>query len=200
MTELWKMLQLNNGELFLFPPSIWKFKYEFDIAVLQPKIDHLFSLVTKNSKLENGEALSTVSVDASMQPHSWEELSHFQNWLGGVFEHIKDTYEFENRLSTVTQSWFNKHQRGGITLEHLHSHTTFVVASYISCPPGSGFIEFKDPLEYHKSSWPVFPEESSYKEVPCQTNDVLIFPGWIKHRVQPNNTDSDRVVMTFNIS
>jgi len=66
-------------------------------------------------------------------------------------------------------------------------------------PAGSGNIEFLDPLEYHKSNFPVVPEVSFYKEVQVATNNVLIFPGWIKHRVQPNNTDQERVVITFNI-
>jgi len=35
--------------------------------------------------------------------------------------------------------------------------------------------------------------------LPVETNDVLIFPGWLKHRVQPNNTNEERIVMTFNI-
>lgn len=193
------MLQLSNGELFLFPANIWKFKYNFDLQLLQPKIDHLFNLVKKNSKLEKGEALSTVSIAEDDQPHSWDELSDFQHWLGSVFEQIKDTYKFENRQSTVTKSWFNRHYYGGYTEEHLHSHSTFVITSYLKLPPNSGFIEFRDPLEYHKAAWPIYPEDSLHREVPCETNDVLIFPGWLKHRVQLSSTHEERLVMTFNI-
>lgn len=193
------MLQLNNGELFLFPANIWKFKYNFDLAVLQPKIDHLFSLVKDNSKLEHGEALSTVSLSNDLQPHSWDELADFQNWLGSMFERIKDAYSFKDRQSTVAKSWFNKHAYGGLTLEHMHSGSTFVVTSYIKLPSNSGFIEFCDPLEYHKAAWPTYPEESGYKTIPCETNDVLIFPGWMKHRVQPSISTEDRIVMTFNV-
>jgi uncharacterized protein (TIGR02466 family) len=189
----------SDGGLFLFPSIVWKFKYEFDTKTLQPKIDELFSLVKENSKLEYGEALSTVSTPIEMQPHAWPELSHFQNWLGSTLEHIKDQYHFTGRQSTVTNSWFNKHNHGGHTIEHVHSNVTFVVTSYIALPPNSGYIEFIDPLEYHKTSWSIHPEESMHRAVPCETNDVLIFPGWLKHRVQPNHTDMDRIVMTFNI-
>jgi hypothetical protein len=49
------------------------------------------------------------------------------------------------------------------------------------------------------SSWPVIPEMSLYKEIQVKTNDVVIFPGWLKHRVQPSQTDEERIVMTFNI-
>lgn len=193
------MLQLNNGGLFLFPPYLWKFRYNFDYTKLKPKIDDLFNKVETNSKLEYGDAVSTVSIDPSLQPHTWEELADFQYWLGERISDIRRDYDFTYTCSEVTKSWFNKHLKGGLTVEHNHNFSTFVVAAYIKMPLNSGFIEFKDPLEYHKSSWPIFPEESLYKSVPAETNDVLIFPGWVKHRVQPNLTDEERIVMTFNI-
>lgn len=193
------MLQLSNGAIHLFPPLIYKFKYEFNLAELQPKIDHLFSLVEKNSSLETGDALSTVSVDQALQPHTWMELSGFQNWLGGKIAEIRNINEFVNGYSEVTQSWCNRHGLGGETLEHTHTFGTFVASCYIKAPPNSGNIEFKDPLEYHKTSFPIIPEISLYKEVPVETGDVCIFPGWLKHRVQPSRTTEERIVMTFNI-
>lgn len=193
------MLPQSNSAVHLFSPIVWKFNYQFDLPSIKGKIDNLFSLVEQNSEIESGDALSTVSVDQALQPHTWNELAHFQNWLGGKIAEIRKEYDFVIGYSEVTQSWCNRHGRGGNTLEHTHSFGTFVASCYLNCPPNSGNIEFKDPLEYHKHSWPVIPELSFYKEVPVATNDVMIFPGWLKHRVQPNQTDSERLVMTFNI-
>ncbi len=193
------MLSLPNGGLFLFPPLIWKHSYEFDLEVLYPKISNIFNLVEKNSELEKGDAISTVSLEDKLQPHTWIELKEFQCWLGGKINEIRKEYDFVINHSEVSQSWVNRHLRTGETLEHSHNNSTFVVSCYIKCPPNSGNIEFKDPLEYHKHIYPVIPELSFYKEVPCQTNDVIIFPGWLRHRTQPNLTDQERIVMTFNI-
>lgn len=194
------MLQpLNNLGIQIFPPLIWKFSYEFDIPAIRQKIDQLLSLVEINSPLEIGDAVSTVAVDQKLQPHTWDEMARFQMFLGGKIAEIRREYEFGMNHSEVTQSWFNKHLQGGHTLEHNHSFVTFVASCYISCPPDSGNIEFKDPLEYHKQAWPLVPEKSLWKEVPVVTNDVLIFPGFLKHRVQLNKTDQERIVMTFNI-
>ncbi|CAB4125867.1 Conserved hypothetical protein CHP02466 [uncultured Caudovirales phage] len=200
MTERNKVIQLNNGGLFLFPPDIWKFKYDFNFSELKPKIDHLFSVVERNSDLEAGDALSTVALDECHHPHTWGELAHFQNWLGEKIAIIRKENAFNYTRSEVIRSWFNRHRYGGETIEHNHNQTTFVVSCYIQLPPDSGFIEFKDPLEYHKTLYPIIPEESSYRAVPCETNDVLIFPGYIRHRVQKNNNPNDeRIVLTFNI-
>lgn len=192
------MLHLNNGGIFLFSPLIWKFNYKFNLDILYPKISDILNSVKENSLLEKGDALSTVSLNKN-QPHTWPELADFQYWLGEKINGIRKEYEFIENHSTVQHSWVNKHLKLGETLEHSHSHATFVVSCYISCPPGSGNIEFKDPLEYHKHNFPVIPETSFYREVSCETNDVIIFPGWLKHRTQPNQTNQERIVITFNI-
>lgn len=189
----------NDSALTLFPPYAWKYNYDFDWTILKPKLDDLFSLVQVNSNLEQGNAISSVSLPSHLQPHTWTELKNFQHWLGDKIDFLRSVNKFVVNHSEVTNSWANKHGSGGVTLEHSHNYTTFVVACYLYCPVNSGNIEFKDPLEYHKSGWPVLPEESLYQEVPVTTNDVLIFPGWIKHRVQPNASDEDRYVLTFNI-
>lgn len=188
----------NNG-LQLFPPLVYKFEYQFDQKTLLPKIRELFDLVKKNSDLEHGDALSTVSLEEKYQPHTWLELMEFQEWLGNKIATIRRDYEFFNTNSKVDQSWVNLHRKGGKTLTHAHTFTTFVVSSYLECPPNSGNIEFLDPLEYHKSQHPIIPEVVLWKQVECKTNDVLIFPGYLKHRTQENITDNERIVMTFNI-
>lgn len=189
---------LSNG-VQLFSPIVWKYSYNFNLPVLEPKINNLFSLVKENSRVESNGGISTVSVDQNLQPHTWMELEHFQIWLGGKIAELRKEYDFVLGYSEVTQSWCNRHYEGGETLEHTHSFGTFVASCYLKCPPNSGNIEFKDPLEYHKHGWPVIPELSFYKEVPVTTNDVVIFPGWIKHRVQPSRSTDERLVMTFNI-
>ena len=193
------MLQLNDGGLLLFPPLIWKFNYEFDIDSLYPKINDLFNRVEINSKLETGAAISTVSLPMQIQPHTWKELEDFQCWLGEKISYIRGQWSFDDEHSEVINSWVNRHYETGQTIEHSHANTTFVVSAYVKCPAGSGNIEFKDPLEYHKQSFPIVSDEIFYREVPCASNEVLIFPGWLKHRTQISDVNDERIVITFNI-
>lgn len=192
-------MQPYSGGLQLFPPLVYRFEYQFDQETLLPKVKELFGLVKHNSYLETGDALSTVSLEEKHQPHTWLELKDFQEWLGYKIASIRRDYEFFHTNSKVDQSWINLHKKGGKTLEHAHTFTTLVVSSYLQCPPNSGNIEFLDPLEYHKFQHPIIPETSLWKQVECKTNDVLIFPGYLKHRTQENFTNNDRIVMTFNI-
>lgn len=184
----------------LFSPLVWKFRYDFKWEEVEDRIKHLFSLVELNSDLEKGDAISTVSLPAHLQPHTWLEFKDFQQRLGLAIDDIKKEYQFVEKKSKVENSWINRHGMGGTTIEHTHNKVTFAVAAYLKCPPCSGNIVFRDPLEYHKHNFPIYPEESCLKEVQVETNDVLIFPGWLKHHVKPNQSTEDRFVFTLNIS
>lgn len=183
----------------LFPPLVWKFRYEFNWQALESRIHDLFSLVDQNSSLEQGDAVSTVTLPEHLQPHMWLELKDFQERLGLAIDDIKKEYQFVDKKSRVIQSWINRHGLGGKTIEHSHNRVTFATAAYLKCPPHTGNIVFRDPLEYHNSLFPIYPEESSIKEIEVTTNDVLIFPGWLKHYVTENKTTEQRYVLTLNI-
>ena len=190
----------NYYPVHLFPPLLYKFEYNFCWSNLKDKVENLISLVEINSKLEKGNAISTVSLPWHLQPHLWQEFQDFNITLKNILNDIKKQFEFVDMNSDITQSWINRHGSSGETLEHSHGSTLFAIAAYLYCPLNSGNIVFRDPLEYHKHSFPVFAEESGFKEVEVCTNDVLIFPGWLKHYVKPNQTNEDRFVLTLNIS
>lgn len=191
--------QLSYGSIPLFQPVLWKYQYSFDWNLLESKINYLFSQITTNSLLEKNAAWSTVSCNNDMQPHHWPEFQHFIDWLDIIILGIAKDLNFQSADYKITNSWINLHKNLGETVEHNHNNSIFVVSAYLNCPPNSGNIVFKDPLEYHKSSWPIFPEQHLYQEVPVITNDVLVFPGYLKHYVQPNLSSEDRYVITFNI-
>ena len=50
----------------------------------------------------------------------------------------------------------------------------------------------------HRSGYPQECQETIWRLIEVKTNDILVFPGWLQHKTQPNNTDEDRVVLTVN--
>ena len=186
--------------IHLWKPLVWKFQYDFPQERLISKLNDLKEKIILPSSLEIGDAFSTVSVDEEHRPHFWEELKNFNNFLQEKIAFLWDEYEFKMKNhSHIQESWFNVHANTGTTLEHYHNNINFVITSYIKLPKNSGYIEFRDPLEYHWSNTPIIPEQKLWTEVKCKTNDVLIFPGWLRHRVQENKSNEERIVLTYNI-
>lgn len=184
----------------LWKPLLWKFKYEFPQQKLIDKLSELETKIISPSSLEIGDSFSTVSVNPEHRPHLWKELQDFNSFLESKIAFLWDEFEFKMKNhSHIQESWFNSHKTTGMTLEHYHNNINLVVAAYIKLPKNSGYIEFRDPLEYQWANTPIIPEEKLWTEVKCETNDVLMFPGWMRHRVQENKSNEERIVLTYNI-
>lgn len=181
-----------------WPKLIWRFSFDFEYPKLEKKIQNYVNTVGKLNPLESGQSLSTVG-DQAHRPHTWDEFESFRNWIGDRVDFVWNSFNFLPKNRTVLQSWINVHDQTGVTREHYHNGSDLVVTSYLNLPKDSGYIEFRDPLEYHKAGTPYVQELQLWKPVEAVTNDVLIFPGWLVHRTQPNLTNQKRVVMTWNI-
>jgi len=102
-------------------------------------------------------------------------------------------------------SWANIHKHLQLTGEHAHcggfkkSHISTVY--HFKKPDNSGHIEFVDPLEYIHRMTPVheFSERvGTYNEFKTNQFDFVLFPSWLKHRTQANNSIEDRVAISIN--
>ena len=193
----------------ILPTFIWKFSYNFKYEDNEYKsiIDAIIAETpdnqTSGSALEVGAAFSTVRNrhfrGDDFQPHMWETLQDYNKWLESRVFYVWHYLNYDGAMPRIINSWLNVHKRTGKTEEHYHNHAPLVVSSYLNLPKDSGFIEFRDPLEYHKYGLPYEAQEYLWNPIEIKTNDVLIFPGWIKHRTQESNSDEDRVVLTYNI-
>jgi len=98
--------------------------------------------------------------------------------------------------------WVNINPTG--SYNHLHHHVGSVLSGvyYIDATPEQGNIQFErnDGAEYH------IPENidkatyytSTRASYASKTGGLYIFPGWLKHSVQGNNTTTDRISVSFN--
>lgn len=197
------MLEANNLPNGIvvdpFPNLIWKYHYDFNIDELRPKILNAIEQYGGLSALETGASQSTIAGPYEERPHRWPELQPFIHWLEHALEFQWTHHNYVYVEKRIGESWFNIHKKTGETLEHHHNGIGLVVTCYISLPENGGFIEFRDPLEYHKAHTPIIPEQELWKQIECKSGDILIFPGWLKHRTQPNMSDEDRIVLTLNI-
>jgi len=185
------------------PTYIWKLKYDFNYEgeSLQEHCGKLMEHTDEHwgtgSALETGASFSTVH-NQEQAPHHWEINEDFLIWLQAKIHPIWLNWGYAACMPVPTRSWVNVHKRSGRTMEHYHNNTPLVASCYLKVPQGSGHFEYRDPLEYHRWGTPGEPQIDLWNEVPVETGDILIFPGWLKHRTQVNQVDEDRVCMTIN--
>jgi len=98
--------------------------------------------------------------------------------------------------------WININPPG--SYNHLHNHVSAVFSGvyYVSADENQGNLQFErsDNAEYHL---PVENENLTYYNATrstykAKTGGLYIFPGWLKHSVQGNQSQKDRISISFN--
>ena len=98
--------------------------------------------------------------------------------------------------------WININPPG--SYNHLHNHLNSVLSGvyYVDATPEQGNIQFErnDNGEYHIPD--IVAQETYYTSTratyAAKTGALYIFPGWLKHSVQGNTTQKDRISISFN--
>ena len=125
---------------------------------------------------------------------------HIDNYVKEVHNPRKDL-EFY-----ITQSWLNYTKLGGSHGMHTHQNSWISGVFYLSAPEGNG-ICFYDPnmrikrilkidssLE-NPSQW-----QGEKITVPLETNQLVLFPSWLGHAVDPNPEQNiTRLSLAFNV-
>lgn len=183
-------------------PIVFKDHYQFDWETISPRVLSLFDEVDEYAALEvNGKTTVGLNIYEDKRPHLWPEFTDYIQWLQPRVESIWSRWGLRPMKKYCTGSWFNLHTRDCHTLEHYHHGVHLVITSYLQCPKNSGFIQLRSPHELHKLGEPLAsPDAGIWEEVPVETNDILIFPGWIKHKTGVSTTDDPRIVFTMNVS
>ena len=184
--------------LNLFSNYIVKDKFNFDWNLINNRVTDLLSRPECATHPEVPNGLSTLMTETSM-PHDWSELQPFIAWISSKFPEIGKSWNLRPCKVQLMNSWINCHPPGAMSTQHEHGSVDIVVSAYPKFPRNSGRIEFKDPLEYHWHGYPVEGNRNVFwKSVDLEQNDVVFFPGWIKHRTEINASNEDRYVLTIN--
>ena len=125
---------------------------------------------------------------------------HIDNYVKEVHNPRKDL-EFY-----ITQSWLNYTKLGGSHGMHTHQNSWISGVFYLSAPEGNG-ICFYDPNMRIKRILKIDsslenPSQWSGEKitVPLKTNQLVLFPSWLGHAVDPNpEQTTTRLSLAFNV-
>ncbi|MBR19867.1 MAG: hypothetical protein CMA64_06940 [Euryarchaeota archaeon] len=146
------------------------------------------------------------------------EVSNYIGWQSNSIRH-GDNEEFDQLVSAVTEQvdgcaaqaelpplqiqniWLNINTPGAYNTLHNHAGAILSGVYYIKSDPSQGNIMFErgDNAEYflppmEKANY-FTSTATTYK---AMTGAIYVFPGWLKHSVQPNLTKDDRLSISFN--
>ena len=109
---------------------------------------------------------------------------------------------FKVRGAALHQMWACINKRGDQNL--IHSHTNNYNLSgvhYLSVPRDSGEIVFRDPRPgANQAPYRLFKDDGDSEYFMPSDGLLLLFPSWLEHFVLPNQSDSDRISVSFDLT
>jgi len=131
-----------------------------------------------------------------MEQHVQAFLNHFRPEGG------KKRYEFQLR------GWINVNQAGNTNVLHCHPGCFLSAVYYVKVPQDmkGGEIAFRDPrgpaVAMYETPGIDLPWVGSGMGIPFSpgTGELLMFPSWLEHRVEPFEGGGERISIAFNVS
>ena len=142
--------------------------------------------------------------------HSTTEMHQipvFKPLVDELFKMQMEIYREEllSREPIIGNMWANINPPGGYNRPHIHPNSHFSGVYYIKAPQNSGEIVFNDPRSGAHMIMPervkdIKPPSHLWREVrviPLEGR-MLMFPSWLWHCVEPNESNDIRISVSFN--
>jgi uncharacterized protein (TIGR02466 family) len=132
-------------------------------------------------------------------------LIDFSRQVGAVLTEVYQGCELKlNHSIRVSQVWVNVNGKGATNTLHNHPNSIFSGVYYVKADKDSGDIVFTNPnnlLSY--TLYPTMIEKynafnsGKWRITPEQGN-LIIFPSWLSHSVEQNDSSQERISIAFN--
>ena len=118
---------------------------------------------------------------------------------------LHSTLGFKDTLyQALDNMWININPPGGRNEYHRHPRSFFSGTYYVATDKLTGPILFRNPIQVH--NWVITPDmigiKNEFNGRGCEFNPsvgtLLFFPSWLEHRVNENNSDINRISISFN--
>lgn len=195
----------------IFPTLIYKIKYDGDLEKIKNNIIPKFSEIFNITKYDNqgsmrGNGLCSYNVKRDL--YLWDDLKEIKEFIEKNSQLYWESLGYRtDQIPSIAEMWINSYLKDSFIDLHNHSPQLLTASFYLSKPKNSGNIIFENPMSdilkyqpyerminrslYHK----LFEEEVETNE-----GDLIIFPGYLKHKTNPNLSDGERIIIGANIN
>ena len=121
-----------------------------------------------------------------------------------IKEAIDDMHwDLNTQVPKVTNMWSIINQKNSTNLRHIHSNCFLSSAYYVKVHKDCGDLKFHDPRS--AASWR-YPGSTKSGKLNMQIYNVIpregllvLFPSYLHHSVDVNNSDEERIIISFNV-
>jgi len=134
------------------------------------------------------------------------ELPQFKPLVDELFkmQHQVFKEEWLDKEPRLGNMWANINYKGGYNRPHIHPNSLFSGVYYVKSQPNSGKLICNDPRPGIQTNMPTRvkgqPPKHLWREIHLEPKEgrILMFPSWLWHCVEPNESNDIRISVSFN--
>ncbi|MDB0003051.1 TIGR02466 family protein [Alphaproteobacteria bacterium] len=132
-----------------------------------------------------------------------------KNFIEAIKKNINEAindmaWDLKNQEVTLSNIWAIINKKGAMNQKHHHSNSDLSAAYYVTAKEGCGDIIFYDPRPGKVYKHPISNTpnllNANNNGVKPEPGMLVLFPSYLEHSVNPNTSDHERIVISFNIS
>ena len=152
------------------------------------------------------KGLTRTNVKGWHSPTNMASLPEYKKLVNLLFEAQKTIYQQEHLDSEayLGNMWANINPPGAMNRAHIHPNSLWSGVYYVKALPNSGYLKVDDPRAAASISRPKQKEGPTpsrlWREAHFEpkAGRLIMFPAWLVHCVDPNNSNDIRISISFN--
>jgi len=197
---------MNNLEVLkFFPEPVFKYKFEKSESFNKELAEYIYSLLKKDDngvKKSNRGGWHSKSFELKDKNSiQFKFALELQKYILKTFQSLG--WKSENQNIRIKEMWAIINKKDDFNVVHTHPNSYLSAAYYVKAPKNCGKFQLENLNIAKRHSCPeiLIKNELNAQVAGLEVNegDLLIFPGYLPHKVAKNETDEDRIVISFNV-
>ena len=197
---------MNNPEVSLFfPEPIFKYKFEDYESFNKDLKSYIYELQKEGSsgqiKSNRGGWHSPNFKLADNNSIQFKFAVELQKYILKTFQTLG--WKTENKNISINAMWAIINKRNDFNVVHTHPNSYLSAAYYVSAPKNCGKFQVESLNIAKRHSYPEILKNNELNThvagLEVNEGDLLIFPGYLPHKVAMNESEQDRIVISFNV-
>jgi uncharacterized protein (TIGR02466 family) len=192
-------MQLTASCHGLFPTPLFVFNLQQQAELNQ----QLLETIAQLRQSDPGRVASNV-LGWHSQGNLFElaAVQPFKGVVDGAISQVAQEMGYGQVPIRAANCWANINPKYASNKIHDHANCLFSGVYYVQTPPDCGSLMFYDPRDARTFYKPLVPNFTMYTADAvahaAETGLLLIFPSWLRHGVEPNLSDKERISISFN--
>ena len=197
---------MTNQEIFkFFPEPVFKYKLK-DFKNLNKELsEYIYKIRDEDGsgiERSNKGGWHSKNFDLTVKSSIQKKfIIKVQEYILNVFQSCG--WKTENQNIRITEMWAIINKRDNFNVLHTHPNCYLSAAYYVKAPKKCGRFQVENPNIAKKHSYPEINVRNELNSegaaIDISEGDLLIFPAYLPHKVGKNESDEDRIVISFNI-